>query len=174
MDDQDISTPSHYLERDHRRLEHVFSYACDIGAGVVDMDLYNEFRSGLLRHVGIEEKIVLPLLRKHLPGGFPMEAQLRLDHGALAALLVPPPEHEVVTVIRNLLTRHNALEEAHGTLYDLLDSCAELDEGNIFEQIKRYPAVPLSRYINNPGAIEPARRAVARAGYAWEDLLRST
>ena len=160
---------SEYLEYDHRRIEQLLQEATE-DVESVEISIYDQFRSALLRHISIEEKIVLPLLRKYLPGGFPMEAQLRLEHGAIAALLVPPPEPRVIFGSQGLLIRHNGLEEAFGTLYDLLDDCVRRDEADIHTQIVTHPDVPISRFINNPLAIEPARRAVARAGYDLERL----
>ncbi|MEP6889972.1 MAG: hemerythrin domain-containing protein, partial [Nitrospirota bacterium] len=61
-------------------------------AGAVDQGTYDQFRAGLLRHIGTEEKILLPAAQR-LRGGqpLPIAAKLRLDHGAIASLLMPPP-----------------------------------------------------------------------------------
>jgi len=53
---------------------------------------YAEFRAGLLKHIALEEKILLPAAQR-LNGAnpLPIAAKPRLNHGALAALLVPTP-----------------------------------------------------------------------------------
>jgi hypothetical protein len=161
---------SNILAAQHRRIEQLFLTAT-ADPGSVDASMYDEFRSILLRHIAIEENIVLPLLRKHLRGGFPMELQLRIEHDALAALCVLSPGPEVLYSMHALLIRHDRLEEAHGTLYDLFDDCARREPESIVEQIAtfRYSATP--RYINNPLTLEYARRAIARAGYDQNDLI---
>jgi hypothetical protein len=162
--------PSEYLERDHRRLEDLLAAAThDLSA--VDMAVYDEFRAGLLRHIGIEEKIVLPLLRSVAGCGFDMEAQLRLEHGAIAALLVPPPTSELLFALIGLLQRHNHLEEDPDTLYQLLDECARAAGVDILRKVMEFPEVPISRHINNPHAVEPAKRAVARSGHDFQALV---
>lgn len=135
------------------------------------MVLYDEFRRGLLRHIGIEEKIVLPLLRSVAGCGFDMEAQLRLEHGAIAALLVPPPAPELLFALMGLLQRHNHLEEDPETLYQLLDDCVRAAGDDILRKVVEFPDVPLSRFINNPHAVEPAKRAVARSGHDYDALV---
>jgi hypothetical protein len=162
--------PSEYLEQDHRRLEGLFIKAT-LDPAAVDMEIYDQFRTGLLRHIGIEEKIVLPLLRTALSDGYPKEAQIRLDHGAIAALLVPPPEAQLIFALTALLQRHNHLEEDPGTLYDMLDDCARREDPSILDRIIAHPAVPLSRYINNPDAMDAVRRAVARSGHDYAELV---
>src|SRR6185312_4393061 len=67
------------LERDHARLDGLLRAAA-VG-GHIDPVVYEEFRAGLLRHIGLEEKILLPAARR-LRGGDPLEIarQLKLDH----------------------------------------------------------------------------------------------
>ena len=53
----------------------------------VDGQDYAEFRAGLLRHIGIEEKLLLPAARR-ARSGTPIERahQLRIEHGAIGLL----------------------------------------------------------------------------------------
>lgn len=44
---------------DHRRLEKLFSRAA-ASAPTFDMDSNGEFRSGLLKHIKMEENVILP------------------------------------------------------------------------------------------------------------------
>src|SRR5512143_2081219 len=72
-----------YLAGDHRRIEALLDRAA-ADPGAYDMESYAGFRQGLLRHIGIEEKIVLPEIAR-LQGGrsADMAGRLRLDHGAI-------------------------------------------------------------------------------------------
>jgi iron-sulfur cluster repair protein YtfE (RIC family) len=77
-----------YLENDHRRLEEALNRATR-NSPDVEPTSYLEFRAGLLRHIGMEEKILFPLAQAAPAGeALPAIHRLHLDHGALAALLV--------------------------------------------------------------------------------------
>jgi hypothetical protein len=105
---------SRLLMADHERLDALLRRAFAT-PGAVDHEAYAVFRKGLLRHIGMEEKILLPAAQR-ARGGEPLAcaARLRLDHGALAALLVPSPTAAIGNAIRTILERHNALEEIEG------------------------------------------------------------
>jgi hypothetical protein len=80
-----------FFEQDHRRLELLLEKATAPEDGF-DMEAYIAFRQGLLKHIRMEETILLPAALK-LRGGdpLPIASKIRLDHGALTALMVPPP-----------------------------------------------------------------------------------
>jgi hypothetical protein len=64
--------------------------------------------AGLLKHIAMEEKILLPAAQKLRAGEpLPVAPKLRLDHGALAALLVPTPTRPVMAAIQAILRVHN-------------------------------------------------------------------
>ena len=66
--------------------------------------------------------MLLPAARKQRGGEpLPVAAKLRLDHGALTALLVPSPTAKVVAAIQAILKLHNPLEEDPGGMYDQCD-----------------------------------------------------
>ncbi|HJS67185.1 MAG TPA: hemerythrin domain-containing protein, partial [Nitrospiraceae bacterium] len=91
---------THFLLEDHRRLEGLLQSAV-AQVGSVDQGTYDQFRAGLLRHIGMEEKILLPAAQR-LRGGepLPIASKLRLDHGAIASLLMPPPTASIIATIR--------------------------------------------------------------------------
>jgi len=93
-------------ERDHARLRSL------LGAAASDAEAYLGFREGLLRHIGMEEKILLPAAAL-AAGGVPLPVArlLRADHSAIAAMLVPPPTPALLRRLAALLTVHDALEE---------------------------------------------------------------
>lgn len=97
----------------------------------------------------------------------PIASKLRLDHGALTALLVPTPTPAIVAVIRAILERHNPLEESPGGVYEqceqLAGAGAQADE--ILKRLKTAPAVKMLPHVDNPFVMEAARRALQRAGY---------
>jgi hypothetical protein len=51
-----------------------------------------------------------------------MAAKLRLDHGALAALLVPTPTLAIIAALRAILGTHNVLEEGAGGVSSAVSS----------------------------------------------------
>ena len=106
-----------FLMEDHRRLDTLLQSAV-AHADHVDQGAYSQFRAGLLRHIGMEEKILLPAAQR-LRGGEPLliASKLRLDHGAIATLLIPTPTAAVISMIRGILKDHNTIEEGPGGLY---------------------------------------------------------
>lgn len=154
-----------YLGDDHRRLDAL------LGRAVADLEnidaaAYAQFRAGLLKHIGMEEKILFPTAQKRRGGeSLPVAARLRLDHGALTALLVPPPTAPVITAIRAILEIHNQVEENAGGMYDQCEEVIGADEDEIVRQLENFPAVKVLPHVNNLFVIEAARRALARAGY---------
>src|SRR6476661_824617 len=69
-----------FLVDDHRRLDGLM-HAAMAHPSTVDDRAYGQFRAGLLRHIGMEEKILLPAAQRQR-GGEPLSlaAKLRLDH----------------------------------------------------------------------------------------------
>src|SRR6516162_5453828 len=56
------------------------------------VEAYQGFRQRLLRHIRIEERLLLPTAEQKRSGEpLPLAARLRLDHGVLAALMMLPP-----------------------------------------------------------------------------------
>lgn len=158
-----------YLAADHDRLDALLKRATATPESF-DMGAYEEFRRGLLRHISIEEKIALPAIAR-LQGGTqsPLAERLRLDHGALAALLVPPPSAAIVRTLFSILAPHNALEEANGGIYWLLDMLAGAEAAEILRQMKSAPEVKVLPHNRKPEVLEITRRALERAGYRLQD-----
>ncbi|MBK9306456.1 MAG: hemerythrin domain-containing protein [Nitrospira sp.] len=147
-----------FLTEDHRRLETLLRSALHSG-GPVDQPTYDQFRSGLLRHIGMEEKILLPTARR-LRGGEPLAlaARLRLDHGAIAALLMPTPTGDLVATLQKILAKHNLIEEGHEGLYETCDALA----GTESELLPDLSVLPCA---DRPAVLDAVRRALERAGY---------
>lgn len=149
-----------YLAADHERLDALLE-ACVAPDGTVDEGPYEEFRAGLLRHIGVEEKILFPAARR-ASGGAPLAVLERLhrDHGALALLLVPTPTADLVAEIRSILEGHNAVEEGGGGVYERCDELPEAEVRSIVAQVTAYPPVKLAPHFDGPGAIRRAADAL--------------
>jgi Hemerythrin HHE cation binding domain len=157
-----------YLLDDHARLEDLLLRSVAV-PGEVEPALYEEFRAGLLRHIGIEEKLLLPAVRR-ARGGTPLALARRLhvEHGAIAGLLVPTPTPALVAELRGLLARHNALEEGAGGLYDDCERALGAEAGALLERIRAAPAVPTARHFDGPGTWRTAAEAIAAMEAAEE------
>jgi hypothetical protein len=94
-----------------------------------------------------------------------MAAKLRLDHGVLAALLVPTPTPAIIAAIRTVLVAHNALEEGPGGVYEGCEQLAGAEADPLLAQLQAAPDVPLAPYSDGPQVMRVVRRALARAGY---------
>jgi hypothetical protein len=153
------------LAADHTRLDDLVARAA-AGREHIDPVPYDAFRRGLLKHIAMEEKILLPAAQR-LNGGEPLAiaARLRLDHGAIAALLVPTPNHRIVAALKTILAMHNPLEEGAGGLYETCDRLAAGRGDEIVRQLAGAPDVPVAPHNDGPKVMPAARRALARAGY---------
>jgi hemerythrin HHE cation binding domain-containing protein len=154
-----------YLANDHRRLEDALSRATAHG-GAIEPQAFVEFRAGLLRHIAIEEKILLPAAQAARGGqALPLAAKLRLDHGALAALLVLKPTSSIVAAMQSILAAHNPLEEGPNGVYDQCEQLAGSEADEILGRLQNAPEVKMAAYVDSPIAINSARQALRRAGY---------
>jgi hypothetical protein len=154
-----------YLVADHHRLEALLARAVACPPAV-DLGAYDEFRRGLLRHIGMEEKILLPAaqrLRHGMP--LPVAGRLRSDHGALAALLVPAPTPAIIAAIRRILADHNRLEEGPGGVYATCERLAGRGVAALATELAAAPVVSVHDVVDDPRVLAATRRALARAGY---------
>lgn len=159
---------SRFLAGDHVRLDSLLQRAFADPANI-DHAAYVEFRAGLLKHIGMEEKILLPEAQRRRGGEpLPVAAKLRLDHGALAALLVPPPTHAIAEAIRSILARHNTIEEESGGVYEVCEQLAGTDVDALLARLRNAPEVPVAPHVDSPKVRAAARRALQRAGFYKE------
>jgi hypothetical protein len=159
-----------YLSDDHDRFDQLLDRA-EAKPGMIDQEPYAEFRKAILRHIGIEEKIIMPSIARLQDGRqAALAEQIRLEHGAIAALMVPPPSRSIIATLRSILQVHNVLEEQNGGLYELIDKLIGADADALLDKLKNVPEVPVVPHNERPAALEAARRAVARAGYEFKDM----
>jgi hypothetical protein len=136
-----------FMVEEHTQLDALMARA--VAQDDLDRDAFEAFREGLLRHIGMEEKILIPFLRER-GAPWPMAAALRRDHGALAKMLVPTPTREGCDAICELLARHNPLEEGEGGLYAACDAIAGADAARLIEALSAAPRVPLAKHYDGP------------------------
>jgi len=154
-----------FLVEDHRRLDGLFQAAVT-HPGTIDDRSYAQFRAGLLRHIGMEEKILLPAAQRQRGGKpLPIAAKLRLDHGALASLLMPTPTASILATIQGILVAHNVLEEGADGLYETCDALAGPEAEPILAALRAASEVTVMPYNDNPAVMNAVRRALERAGY---------
>lgn len=109
---------------------------------------FDGFRRMLLRHIGLEEKMLLPAARDARGGEpLPIAAQLRRDHAEIASLLVKAPTPESTQKLREVLARHNPLEEGPDGLYQTCERLLGPERSReLVERMRAMPAVRASAY----------------------------
>ncbi len=149
-----------FFAADHARLDRLLERATAT-PGAIDVEAFAAFRAGLLKHIALEEKILLPALRSHR-GEEPLafERRLRVEHGAIALLLVPSPTPALVVEIRSILQPHNALEEDPSGLYAVADALLAPDADTLLAQAQRYPDVKVAQHYDGPRACRLAADAL--------------
>jgi Hemerythrin HHE cation binding domain len=139
-----------FLTADHARLDDLLAKA-ERADGTIDAAVYAEFRQGLLRHVAMEEKILLPYARTKRGGEpLPIASLLRKDHGEIAALLVPSPTPALCARLRAVLARHTPLEEGAEGLYAASDKRAGTDAAKVVERLRAQPQEPMAAHYDGP------------------------
>ncbi len=165
-------TITEYLTADHERLDKLLARVVEqeslqAGASITSPN-YNAFKNGMLLHIRIEETLLLPAA-KQANNGEPLAiaAKLRLDHGAIAALVVPPPNLKLLQALQTVLKSHNPLEDGPLGAYAVCDTLLDNAEvARIIQTIGAMSPVPFSKTINPVLAMESAGRALERAGFS--------
>jgi hypothetical protein len=153
-----------FLTDDHRRLDTLLA-RCGECRRSEERAAYDEFRRGLLKHIGIEEKILLTAAARLRGAPLDQATRLRLDHGAIVSLLMPIPTPSIIRSIRTVLAAHNPIEEGAGGVYDICEKLAASERDDLLRKIREAPEVPTNPNATTPRIIEAARRALLRAGY---------
>ncbi|MCZ2222697.1 MAG: hemerythrin domain-containing protein [Chitinophagales bacterium] len=160
-----------YFTNDHHRIEGLLEKATE-NVNEIKEDLYHQFRIGLLKHIKMEEKILFPAAQKangDMP--IPLAAKLRLDHGALTALMVVPPTPDVIKVIKHVLEKHDLLEEEPGGMYDICENLTQSETQSILEQLEQVTEVPVHPHNKADYALGAAKRALERAGFDYDAII---
>ena len=162
-----------FFADDHRRIEGILMEAT-ADSNHVDLDSYHKFRVGLLTHIKMEEKILFVAAQKANGGEpLPLQAKLRLDHGALTSLMVCFPSPAVIQVIKYILERHDILEEEAGGMYDVCEKLTQNETEKILGDLRNVTPVPVHPFNEAPYVIDVAKRSIKRAGFDFDQIARS-
>jgi len=149
-----------WFAADHERLDALLRRSV-ADPRAFDPDAFEAFRGGLLRHIALEEKFLLPRARMARGGEpLPVARRLRVDHGAIASLLVPTPDAGIVAELRSILEPHNAVEEEPGGLYETCDQLLAPETDDLLERIRAYPPVKTAPHNDGPGTFRTAEEAL--------------
>lgn len=157
------ATITDYLRSDHARLHELLQRA--VALPELDQEAFSAFRRGLLRHIAIEEKVLLPAVRKARGGqAIDRAHELRIDHAALTSLLVPTPDLALCREILALISVHDEKEERVGGIYDECDRWLGTDElVALAEQARAFPEVRVARHFDGPNVHRTAEEALRSA-----------
>jgi hypothetical protein len=157
-----------FFSSDHRRLDELLKRSLS-EPGRVDLGPFGEFRAGLLRHIGMEEKVLFVAARRARGGEpLPAAARLRVDHGAIAALLVPTPTPALVADLLSVLVPHNRREEEPGGVYDASDEAlGQSGAERLVGELRAFPEVPLKAYNDGPEVTRHIEENLALARAQW-------
>lgn len=159
-----------FFTADHRRIEEIFTDATKDNNNV-DLEKYRAFRIGLLTHIKMEEKILFVAAQKANDGEpLPLQAKLRLDHGALTSLLVCFPSPEVIKVIDHIMEQHDILEEEQGGMYEACEALTQHETEQILKELKNTTPVPVHPFNEAPYVLDVAKRAMKRAGFDFDAI----
>lgn len=170
-----MTKPLHqFFEKDHRQID-IFLEKATENPDEIDLENYHQFRIRLLRHIKMEEKVLFPAAKRANPGVIQkLIPRYRLEHGAITALMVPPPTFSLIKVIKYILEKHNLAEEERGGLYDICEELTQNETQELLGELITTKEVPVRPPNPAPIAMEAAQRALARAGYDYEKILHLT
>lgn len=170
-----MNQPLHdFFEKDHRQIDALLQKAIAQPEDI-QMEFYLQFRARLLRHIKMEEKILFPAAKQINPDVInEVIPQYRLEHGAITALMVPPPTPHLIKVIQYILHKHNLAEEAPNGLYDICEALTRGQSQELLEELMATKPVPVHPPNPAPIAMASARRALIRAGYDYDVILATT
>jgi hypothetical protein len=161
-----------FFTNDHRRIDELLNKATQ-KPDDVQMEYYHQFRTGLLKHIKMEEKILFPAAQKangNVP--LPLAGKLRLDHGALTSLMVVPPSPEVIKVLLHVLDQHDMLEEEPGGMYDVCEKLTEGETNGLLQELEKVAEVPVHPFNEAGYALDVAKRTLLRAGFDFDTIIK--
>jgi hypothetical protein len=159
-----------FFAADHDRLDDLLRRAC--AADRIDLELIGRFRAGLLRHIGMEEKVLLVAAREARGGRpLPIAERLRVDHGAIASLLVPTPTPAIVAELLAVLGPHNRREEEPGGAYDACDQAiGRAAAAQLVEGLRAFPEAPLKPWTDGPEVMKHIQVNLELSRRQWAEM----
>ena len=165
-----MSGIAEFLAKDHERLDALLTQAC-ADETRIDGDAYEAFRRGLLKHVGMEELILLPAARRLGGAAVTLAQRARLDHAALTSLLIPTPTAKLMSVLRAVLEPHDRMEEEEGGLYAQCVRALGTEEESVLARLRAASDIPPAAHVDGPHVAASIRKALAAAGYKGPDAF---
>lgn len=154
-----------FMIDDHARLDTLLRHATST-PGRIDQSAYDAFRAGLLRHIALEEKFLLPRVHSQLDSeALAIADRLRREHGALATLLMPTPTPAIVATLRRILEAHNKLEEGPTGFYATCEELLQEEAHNLLPQMKAAAEPAVRAHSDTPTVRQTLNRVLDRAGY---------
>jgi hypothetical protein len=152
-----------WLVRDHDEID-VLLRSARAPEGF-DLEAFGRFRERLLRHIGVEERLLFSAIQRTNQGQLPAAVgEIQIEHAALASLLVPTPDYVLAEEIAGLLERHSNLEEFPDGIYDqclaLLDD--EAADDVLYDACASRP-VATAKYFDGAGTVRTADAALEKA-----------
>jgi hypothetical protein len=163
MEKRVTSSIQEFLERDHERLDRLLAQS--LVDSHVDRESFDEFRKGMLKHIGIEEKILFPVAKSGSTEEQAIAARLRIQHGAIAALLVLDPSPASIRTLAQALQIHNPIEEGRGGFYAACEQLTTRESQALIEEMKSAPEVPVASRMQTAKLLESVKRTLERAGF---------
>jgi hypothetical protein len=164
-----MSTPAQritdYLLADHHVIEELLGRA---RGETFELAAFTEMRRHLLRHIAIEEKVLFPAVLARDPGALPEGRQLKIEHAALASLLVPTPDLALAAEVATILAVHDEREESAGGVYERCEAALGDASFDLVERARAVPAVRASAYLDRPGLRRTAKEALEAAARVRE------
>lgn len=163
----------HFFTSDHERIEGLLEKAIE-NPNEINLDYYHQFRIGLLTHIKMEEKTLFPAAALG-NGGQPLSlaAKLRLDHGALTALMTVPPTMETIKATKQILDIHDRLEEEEGGMYEMCEKLTAEQTDEIMDKLSKVTEVPVHPFNTHPVVFGAMKRALERAGFDYDELIKN-
>ena len=168
-----------FFEADHRRLDALLarslavrpSTSSERTENAIALESFDQFRAGILKHIAMEEKRLIPAAVAARGGEpLPIASKLRVDHGAIAALLVPTPTPRIVALLSSLLAGHNRREEEPGGLYRSCDAAlGEAAAARLVEDLRSFPDVRLKPYNDGPAVEKHIEETLALSRAQWRE-----
>jgi hypothetical protein len=156
-----------FFKSDHERLD-ALAHRAGADPARFDREAFDAFRDGLLRHMGMEEKILFPTIRRaaarpgaEIPASY--LRRFRVEHAALASLLVGTPTADLLLEIQSILTTHNRAEEEPGGLYERCDCMLGSDAEALIARMRAFRSPRLRPYQDHPRVLRRAEDALRLA-----------
>ncbi len=139
-----------FMMDDHVDIDRLLARADEDPMGTIDEPSYDAFRRRLLKHIAMEERVLIPYARDKRGEPLEIAGRIREDHGMIAKLLVRSPTPALLAALRELIARHNPFEEGEDGLYAQCDRLAGDEAPMVVERLRAQKDVPPAKYYDGP------------------------